>query len=339
MQQNPLAWTVARQGQAQVIHDARQHPLLADIGGSIGSMASIPIFSKSDRVLGVLDVSFQETHTFAPDELGILSLLCEQAAIAIENAQLYADLQHANDTKNKLASAISHALKVPTTSIQGYARLMTLETGGPVTEQQRAFLDTILRNARQVDALVSDLLHLSRIEAGRIQTAPEPIDLSNSVGQAISAVRRELGAQCEPKVCKPSITVDLAQDLPNVHADASWLTRVWTHLMRNALRYTPDDGQIVIRAWRHARSQEDPNAERWVTCAIESSDTGFPVEEQERIFEPFYLAQLLQETREPGTGLELAIARGVVELYGGQIWIESEPGKGSTIFFTLPQAK
>jgi signal transduction histidine kinase len=215
---------------------------------------------------------------------------------------------------------------------------MTLETGGPITEQQRTFLDTILRNVRHVNALVSDLLDLSRIESGRIQTAPEPIDLTKSVDQAVIAAQRETRTQHKSKARLPSIAVNLTQDLPTVRADAGWLARVWIHLMRNALRYTPDDGQIVVRANLHDRNPKDPSTGQWVVCAIESSGAGFSAKEEENVFKPFYRMPPLQSAREPGTGLELAIARRVVELHGGRIWTESKPGEGSTILFTLPQA-
>jgi signal transduction histidine kinase len=337
VQQNPLTPTVARQGKAKAIHDARWQPLLADTGWSIGSIASIPIY-KSDCVLGVLDVSFQETHVFDQGELSVLSLLCEQAAIAIENARLYADLQHANDTKDELAGVISHALKAPMTSIQGYARLMTLETRDPITEQQRAFLDTILRNVRYVNALINDWLELSRIEAGQIQTSPTPVDLPNSIEQAVHTVRRELGINCELGACSPPITVSLPQDLPVVCTDADWIALVWVHLLRNAFRYTPESSKIRIWAEQHNTRREHPSTERWVLCAVGSTEAGFSPEEHEKIFEPFYRIEHPDAVRQRGTGLELAISRAVVELYGGRMWAESEPGKGSTVFFTLPQA-
>jgi signal transduction histidine kinase len=339
VQQNPLAPTVARQRQAKAVYDARQHPLLVDRGWTIGSIASIPISHQSDRVLGVLEVSFKETHAFSDNELRVLRLLCQQAAIAIENARLLAGLQHANDTKNELTDAISHALMVPLTSIQGYARLMALETGGPITEQQRAFLDTILRNTRQTNALIKDQLDLSRIESGKIQAPPESIDLSKTIEQAVRTVCRELDLDRETKDQKPLITVRLDQELPTVRADKSWLTRVWTNLLRNALRYTPDGGQVEVWVQRRRPSNSHPTAKQWVLCAVNSPGIEFSAEESKKVFEPFHKMEHAQEPLKRGTGLELAISRAVVELYGGQIWAESDPGAGNTVFFTLPQAE
>jgi signal transduction histidine kinase len=337
VQQNPLTLTVAHKGKPKAIHDALQHPLLANTGWPVGAIASIPL-SRSGHVLGVLEISYQEAHAFAQDELRVLSLFAEQAAIAVENAQIYDNLRHASDTKNELASTLSHAFKVPMTSIQGYARLMALETGGALTKQQKTFLDTILRNVRQMNALVSDLLDLSRIEMGGIWAMPEPMDLAKSVAQAVRTVRRELDLDRETKAHWPSIIVNLAQGLPPVRADAGWLTRIWTHLIRNALQYTPDGGQIEVRAKGHARNQDSSKDDQWLLCAVKSSGIGFSAEEREKVFEPFYQVQHGHQARKPGTGLELAISRGVVELYGGRIWAKSVPGKGSAVFFTLPQA-
>ncbi len=329
--QDDLTKTVALQGQTMVIHDARQHPLLTNAEWQVGAIASIPL-RKSDHVLGVFDISFRGLHTFTQDELRVLHLLADQAAIAIENAQLYADIQRANIAKNEFAGIVSHEFKAPMTSIQGYARLMALEVGGPVTEQQREFIEIILRNVRRMNRLVNDLLDLSRIESGRIRISTRPIDLSKSIDQAVRIVHRDLHGR------QHQITVDVPDNLPKVDADADRITQVWINLLSNAYRYTPDQGQIKVWARRHKSLEANSGEKQWVLCAVEDTGIGFSPEELERIFEPFYRIQHPEAAHERGTGLELAITRSIIELHGGRIWMESEAGKGSTFYFTLPGA-
>jgi GAF domain-containing protein len=161
-----LTAKVARAGKAAILYDARRHngsSSSSPPGASrqsaprqVGAIASLPLL-KSERVLGVLDISFREPHPFTRDKLRILSLLADQAALAIENAQLYADAQRAQEIKNEFIRGVSHKLKTPMTSIHGYAKLMDIEAGGPITEQQRAFLDIIEDNVQRINQLINEL--------------------------------------------------------------------------------------------------------------------------------------------------------------------------------------
>jgi signal transduction histidine kinase len=329
VRENKLSMTVARRSEAIVIHDASQHPLLSDASWQVGAIASIPL-RKADHILGVFDISFQKAHTFTRDELRALNLLADQAAIAIENAQLYADVQRANEAKGEFVSIVSHELKVPMTSIQGYARLLSLGAVGAVTEQQLEFVNIILRSVERMSDLVRDLLDLARIESGRINIVPRPIDMVKVVQDAIRSVRNEIEARDH------QIEIDIPDDLPGVRADPTRLMQVWTNLISNAYKYTPSGG--LIKTWVRPYDSYDPESEngQWVICAVEDNGIGIAPEDQERIFEQFYRVRRQETSDEPGTGLGLSITQSIVELHGGHIWVESALDQGSTFYFTLP---
>jgi signal transduction histidine kinase len=328
--ENELTATVARQGEPIVISDTSERPALQD-EWQIGAMASIPL-QKAGHVLGVFDVVFRHSHFFAPDELRALNLLADQAAIAVQNAQLFLDVQRANEAKSEFVGIVSHELKVPMTSIQGYARLMTLGAAGPVSQQQLEFANIILKNVERMGNLVSDLLDLARIESGRIKISPRPIDLTKVVQDAV----RSIQTQIEDR--KHTLEVGIPQDLPNVKADPVRIIQVWTNLISNAYKYTPTGG--LIRAWARPHTSRDTRGAdgQWILCAVEDNGVGIDTSDQERIFEQFYRVQDPQTSEEQGTGLGLSITRSIIELHGGHIWVESELGKGSTFFFTLPAA-
>jgi GAF domain-containing protein len=173
---------VARRRKAIVIHNAQGQHSLSDVVHPLNNskqgeaIASIPVI-KSNRILGILDVLFQSPHVFTRGELHTLNLLADQAAIAIENAQLYAGMQRARDAKNEFISAISRDLKVPMTLILGYTRLLAMKSSDPITEQQKAFLEIIQKNVRRLNELVDSLQDLSNTEPERSLPPAVPADI------------------------------------------------------------------------------------------------------------------------------------------------------------------
>lgn len=329
---NQLTTTVVRQGKPVVIHDSRHHPLLSGGDWPVHAMASIPL-QKAGHVLGAFDITFEAPHTFTPDELRVLNLLADQAAIAVDNAQLYDNARRANKVKNEFIDAVSREFRAPMTSAQGYAKLLTIGAGGALTEQQEEFATTILRNMEHMSNQIADLVNISRIESGKIKITPTATDLSRLVREVVGSMQGE----CESRGHR--IEIDLADDLPDVHIDSSRIARVWANLLDNAFRYTPHGGQITLRAQRHAGLDMNAAKGQWVLCAVQDSGVGIPSEDQERIFEAFHRVQNPDIQHEQGNGLGLAVVRSIVEMHGGHVWVESEPGQGSTFYFTLPSAQ
>lgn len=226
--------------------------------------------------------------------------------------------------KSELISIVSHQLRTPMTSIKGYTDLLFLETVGEINEAQRRFLSIIKSNADRLALLADDLLDISRIETGRIRFNLEFIHMS-TVGDEIAA---SLRGQIEEKGL--SLELDIPESLPPIYGDRDRVTQILTNLIDNARQYTPSGGQITVSA------QVKGN---FLQVSVADTGIGIAPEDQEKIFDRFYRTDhpLVQEVA--GTGLGLSIVKSFVEMHGGEIWVKSEPGRGSTFSFTLPLAE
>lgn len=226
--------------------------------------------------------------------------------------------------KSELISTVSHQLRTPMTSIKGYTDLLYLETVGEINEAQRRFLSIIKSNADRLALLADDLLDISRIETGRIRLNLEFIHIS-AISDEIAA---SLRGQIEEKGL--SLKLDIPEGLPPIIGDRDRVTQILTNLIDNARHYTPAGGQITVSAQVRGN---------FLQVSVADTGIGIAPEDQEKIFGRFYRADhpLVQEVA--GTGLGLSIVKSFVEMHGGDIWVESEPGQGSTFSFTLPLAE
>jgi GAF domain-containing protein len=327
--QNRLTTTVVGRGQPIVIDSARGHPLLADVDWDVGAIASIPL-RKADRVLGAFDISFKKPHAFTSDELRTLNLLADQAAIAIENAQLYAEAQRANESRDEFIGDASRVLRALITPIQGYARLMSAGTGGELSDQQQESVRVIVRNIERMDKLVSELLELARIGSAKIVPSAKPVELQKVVKEVVRSIHDETQARDQ------QIAVDIPRDLPGVRADMARIRQLWTQLLVTLSQHTPRGGAIRVSARPYADVEHRAGEQAWVLCAVEGPSLEIAQEEHGRVFKPFYRLNRAGGASEQGIGLGLALVRAIVEVHGGRIWVESKRGKGSTFCFTLP---
>jgi signal transduction histidine kinase len=223
--------------------------------------------------------------------------------------------------KNDFVSLVSHELRTPMTSIKGYTDLMLKGAVGALNEQQKSFMTIVKSNVDRMAELVSDLLDVSRLEAGRVRLTLEGLDLAGvvlEISQELAETmrQRELTLHCS-----------LPPGLPPVCADRGRVVQVLLNLLSNAYRYTPAGGKITIAV--HALGDE---------VQVDVTDTGIGVSGQDRefIFERFYRADHPVVREQAGTGLGLPIARSLIEMHGGRLWLRSEVGAGSTFSFTLP---
>ncbi len=226
--------------------------------------------------------------------------------------------------KTEFVSLVSHELRTPLTSIEGYVDLLLGGDAGELQNEQKDFLQIIRRNADRLTLLVTDLLEVSRIEAGAIKLNIEEIDLS----PLIQGVAESLRPQIENK--NQTLSVSHGEDLPPIPGDANRIIQVLTNLLSNAHKYTPSGGRISV----NSRLEDED-------VRIEVTDTGIGLtqEEQERLFTKFFRAENPTTKEVRGTGLGLWITRSLVEMHGGEIEVASNPGKGSTFSFTLPVAE
>jgi putative tryptophan/tyrosine transport system substrate-binding protein len=231
-------------------------------------------------------------------------------------------LKELDRMKSDFVSHVSHELRTPLTAIKGAVDLILREVAGPLTEKQIHYLTRVRSNAQHLAGLINDLLDLSKIESGRIEVKSSRVSLSGLVYEAVEALRpvaAEKVIALEETVREPSILV---------WADRDKINQVLTNLIGNAIKFTPVQGKVTISASR--------NGGESVQVSVSDTGPGVPPEEKEKIFAKFYRVAEVNGENSKGTGLGLAIAKALVELHGGKIWVESEPGCGSTFSFTLP---
>ena len=226
----------------------------------------------------------------------------------------------ADRAKTEFVSMVSHELRTPMTSIKGYADLLLMGSAGALSEPQERFLAIVRNNVDRLTTLVDDLLDISRIESGRLDLSPEPMEVTEAVGRVITSMQ----ARADEK--SQTLRSDLPAELPTVSADFDRVVQILANLVGNACQYTPDGGEILVSA--------RPDGSK-VQVSVRDTGVGIRAEDQESIFDRFFRADdpLVQST--PGTGLGLSIVKSLVEMQGGEIWVDSELGEGSTFTFTL----
>jgi signal transduction histidine kinase len=205
--------------------------------------------------------------------------------------------------------------------MMGYTELLLEGQGGLLGERQREWLGIIGQNADRLETLIDDLLDTARIELGKIELKPTPLDLVPLVQEVARALRPQIARKGQ------RLTLELAAALPAIVGDADRLRQILTNLLSNALKYTPSGGRITITARQDAGG---------VRVAVQDTGIGLTPAEQAQLFTPFFRAQHETTQRVGGTGLGLAITRALVELHGGAITVTSVPGQGSTFSVMLP---
>lgn len=223
--------------------------------------------------------------------------------------------------KSEFVQTVSHELRTPLTSIMGYLSLVLNEQVGPLQAQQKEFLQVVSRNTDRLGNLINDLLDVQRIESGRAPLQRRPVQVTDIVRHVAETFR----VAAEQKGLAFHLELP-RQDLPLISADPDRLTQIASNLVSNAVKYTREG---------HVRVVVDRD-ERWTYLRISDSGVGITPAEQKRIFEKFFRCDNKYARDAGGTGLGLAIVKMLVEEHGGEIRVESEPGKGSTFIVALP---
>ena len=262
-------------------------------------------------------------HPFDHNAELFMMRLADHAAIAIENTRLYHAAQQADKAKSQFISVASHELKIPLTSIRGYADLIRQGTVGSVTEQQVKFLDTIRDNVDRMSNLVSDLADISRIETGRLKVEITAVSLTDCVMETVVGLRPQIEAK------RQILSLDLPDGMPMVLADRSRLIQIITNLLSNSNKYTPEGGDLAVTAQVEVES---------VRVSVQDNGLGLSESDQSKLFLQFFRSDEPAVREEAGWGLGLYVTQRLVELLGGEIGVESEIGQGSTFWFTIPTA-
>jgi signal transduction histidine kinase/PAS domain-containing protein len=291
----------------------------------------VPLTAR-DRTLGVMTlVTTESGRKYTHSDFELAQELARRAAMAVDNARLHEAeakarraAEAANLAKTQFLAVMSHELRTPLNAIAGYAELMRMGIRGPVTTEQQADLDRIKRSQRNLLSLINDVLNYAKLEAGHIEFDTQKVMLHGFLADIESLVTPQLqgkGLGYQYEECDD----DLA-----VYADVEKMRQIMVNLLSNAIKFTPSGGEVSVKC-----NPEDGV----VNIAVSDTGVGIPEDKIGAIFEPFVqLDRKLTSTHE-GTGLGLAISRDLARGMGGDLIVESAPGRGSTFSLTLPRVK
>lgn len=319
-----LAKSLQQQRQQFVITqkhaEADQLTLLEQLEGQ--SVIATPLRSQETN-LGAL-VLVRQANDFAPSDSEFLSVMCGQAGIALENARLftekeeaYEELKKLDHMKSQFINIAAHELRTPLTILIGYTTILK----DIADETQQDFVAPVMRNAMRLRTLIDDMLNLQYLESGVPALAREPLHLH----QAIQAIIQDFDRQMEEK--NLSIEVEIPDEFPVMIADPQKFDLIMVNLFNNAVEFNRQGGKIFFKA-----EYNDTTA----TLSVSDTGIGIPKEQLKHIFDRFFQVEDSLTREHGGIGLGLAIVRGMVEVCGGKISVESKEGEGTTFTFTLP---
>jgi signal transduction histidine kinase/CheY-like chemotaxis protein len=374
-----VAGTVAQRRKGMIVNDYRSSPYAHPLGlerTAVTAVIAEPLLYR-DRLAGVIALDNEgAARSFTEEDAELLAHFGAQAAIAIENARLYEQvkehaqkleqkveerthaLQAANEQleaasrhKSEFLANMSHELRTPLNSILGFSQLLLDLTKGVLPDKQARYLAHIHNSGQHLLQLISDILDLSKVEAGKFVLRPEALTVGTTL-EDILVIGRGLAHKKSQ-----TVTADIQAALPPLRADPVRFKQILFNLLSNAVKFTPESGTITVRAFQEAAGsgqqaagskQETaaagslPTAECLLrSLVIEVTDTGVGIKAEDlpRLFQEFVQLEATQDKRQEGTGLGLALTKQLVEMHGGRIWAESEgEGKGSTFGVRLPFA-
>jgi signal transduction histidine kinase len=273
--------------------------------------------------VGVLVLESQQPGAFIERDVRILTTIATQAAIGIRQAELYGDSIRANRLKQEFIATMSHELRTPMTVLIGYSEMLLSGALGKLDQRQSEAVGVIRHRADQLLRLLNDVLDYSKIIAGELKLYASVVNLPQAIGMALEKVRPDAEAKSQ------RLAVDVDATCQYAMADVQRLHQVLGHLLENAIKFSTDGQPILVRA--------QPYGEEFVRIDVIDRGIGIEPGNIELIFEDFRQIDSSFTRQYGGTGIGLAITKHLVELQGGMIWVESEPGVGSTFSFILPR--
>jgi signal transduction histidine kinase len=313
----------------------------------------VPMIAR-DRVIGVISVESFKKGAFDHDDLLLLTSIANQAAVALENAHLYKDLEGltyaleqrvqertnelretnlrlmaADRSKNQFLANMSHELRTPLNSIIGFSSVLLENTRALIQPRLYKFLENIHTAGNHLLELINDILDLSKIEAGKMELRPDEFDLHDTIA-AVDRVMKGFAADANV-----TIGTSIDPDVPLVSLDEGRLKQILFNLLSNAVKFSPQGGPVQLSvAWVPA--QQSPIGVDSIRIDVSDQGIGIAPEEVQQIFEEFYQTEEGRRSRRGGTGLGLSLTRNFVELHHGTIEVQSSPGQGSVFTMYLP---
>src|SRR5262245_62033247 len=305
-------------------YESRVRDLL--IGAGYRALLSVPLV-REEQIIGSLSLLRKMPGEYSPEVVEVLKTFATQSALAIQNARLFREIEvksrelaAASQHKSEFLANMSHELRTPLNAIIGFSEVLSEKMFGDLNEKQEEYSKDIHASDQHLLSLINDILDLSKIEAGRMELEVAEFSLPAAIDNALTLVRE--------RASRHGIKLGSAIDdrVGMIRGDERKVKQVLLNLLSNALKFTPEGGRIDVRA-----TMNDGMAE----ISVADTGVGIAPEDQEAIFEEFRQVGTADKKVE-GTGLGLALSRKFIELHGGRIWVQSEPGKGSTFSFTLP---
>jgi len=260
----------------------------------------------------------ERIRELSDSRMATLNILEDVKEAETELERVNEELLALDEMKSKFIGTISHELKTPFTAVKSNVDFILSGKEGDVPRNLNQYLQTIQRNTNRVQKIMEDFLSVAQIHSGRTHLEPEDVKLGKAV--------RDCLAEMGPIHSKHSVKVEIPNNI-SVYADQNRLHDVYTNLLSNALKFSPEGGEIRVSARPH---------DGQVLSEVSDQGLGIPVDKLESIFDEFYQ---VDRKNYGGTGLGLSIVKGIIQEHGGRIWVDSRPGEGSTFFFTLPASK
>ena len=267
---------------------------------------------------------FLREERFLVDAVALqLGRVTERKQMQQELMEKTSQLEKASNAKSEFLASMSHELRTPLNAVIGFSELMLDGIPGDINDEQRQCLSDVLNSGQHLLNLVNDVLDIAKVEARRVDLKLENLNLPDVINDVLRTVKPILA------VDRHRMKVNIKDGLPQVRADEHRLRQIFFNLLGNAIKFTPPGGAISIEVSR---------ADDWCHISVVDNGIGIKKEDRERVFEAFTQADTLPGKEKGGTGLGLALARELVEMCGGRIWVESKYRKGSRFTFTLPLA-
>ena len=325
-QLNPIMAESSNWREGMTRMERRLATVVQEIGMGFLEVVGLPLNSGED-ILGNLYIMRVRGSGFSSDDREILRSFADQAAIAVHNAQIYARLEHerrrltvADEMKSTFISAVSHELKTPVALIKGYANTMANPGAKWDESTMRESLKVIEEEADRLTDLIDNLLDASRAQSGAFKLSPLELDIDDLVVRIVKKFQLQTKGH--------TLIADISKDLPLVYADEARITQVLSNLISNAIKYSPNGGEIRVIG---------KTSDTEVIIAVADQGKGIAENDQPFVFDRFYRAQDSATQKQSGTGLGLYLAKVFIEAHRGRIWLESDGKSGSTFYFSLPR--
>jgi signal transduction histidine kinase len=297
--------------------------------GGYRTVLGVPML-REGVAMGVLTLTRSEVRPFTDKQVELASTFADQAAIAIENVRLFDEIQdkskqlaEASERKSQFLASMSHELRTPLNAIIGLTEMMVTNAARFGTEKALEPLRRVNAAGTHLLSLINEVLDLSKIEAGKLELNPEPVDLARLIDEVIGTA----GQLAEKN--KNRLIVEAQENLGTLNADSMRLKQILLNLLSNAFKFTKE-GEVALRMRKVADGRD------WVELAVADTGIGLTAEQQAKLFQEFTQADSLTARRYGGTGLGLALSRKLARMMGGDVTVQSEPGKGSVFTVRLP---